>query len=144
MDCADQSPRRCHIIKEGIFDPVTYFKEFHSYQQLDSTDGMTLQPTLFWADYGFGTLQYQYEIHDIVFLSRIERLSYRVAREVLTQDQIKKLKHYCSCKYHRTPSFFQWLRSYKPLACIERDPSQNDINQARDKLSKKKEKLSIF
>ena len=117
------------------FKPEEYFKEYHYFEMFDENKEYISKP--FKKDFGRGEHTYIYSLYN---LNGIEK--YIVAKEELSESELKELAPYCRCQYHiavwyRLPKYFicpccvGCIRSAFPQQCV--------INDARKYMNEKKE-----
>jgi hypothetical protein len=112
-----------------------YYKEYHDYcEQYD--EKKEYEYGVFTKDFGKGERSYQYELNIIMNAKTHEEImSFVVATEILTDEELKKLIPYCRCKFH-TSKWYQLPWCFNgPIksCCLESDfgPSNYVIHDTR-------------
>ena len=114
------------------FDPTVYFSEYHFYEKYEKTKNY--QSTEYEYDYGHGLHTYHLELYTITFEDTQESVSYALAKEKPTPEELKTLGKYCDCEYCK----LKWYNVSKYFTCPccvgcvkSIFPSQQSINKAR-------------
>ena len=119
----------------STFKPEEYFSEYHFFEQLDINKEYTKGP--FTAKYGNNEEStYEYGLYTLN-----GNLKYVVAKEVLSQEQLKELAKYCRCSYHTASRFnpFRYFICQCCVGCLHSSfPQQWVINESRKYRDKQK------
>jgi hypothetical protein len=125
------------------FDPSKFFEEYHYYEPFDATK--TYPVERFRQDFGYGDHWYKYELYTIsdrngqikdrsVSQNRddLKDRSFIVAKEELSEEELKELSQYCQCDYHIVPSLFRISVCPCCVGCLNSPfPQQHVINKTR-------------
>jgi len=116
-----------------ILLPTSFFQDY-DYFEIFSPD-RTYETNEYIHDYGKGTRRY---INELKTFGRegIESVSYVVAREVISDDELNELIPYCQCIYHQNPTISVCACCVGCLEAYDLNPSPQVINLSRIAKSK--------